>query len=145
VFAILKRPPHLLFDDVMRSAPNHVRFRLSPHVVLELGARAKRPGDRMAGETVLLDACHESTHERPPYQRLLGDAMRGDQLLFAREDGVLAAWRVVEPVIGDAAAKLPLYRYQPGTWGPAEAQQMIRGGWHDPDATRNCDDTTNQG
>lgn len=140
VFVTLKRPPHLLFDDVVAAPPNHVRFRLSPHVVLELGARAKRPGDKMTGETVLLDACHESTHEKPPYQRLLGDAMRGDQLLFAREDAVLAAWRVVDPVIADASLKLPLHVYKPGTWGPLEAQRMISGGWHDPAGDETCVD-----
>jgi glucose-6-phosphate 1-dehydrogenase len=135
VFVTLKRPPHTLFEDVVSAPPNHFRFRLSPHVVLELGARAKRPGDKMLGETVLLDACHESASERPPYQRLLGDAMRGDQLLFAREDGVLAAWRVVEPVIGEASSKLPFHCYKSGTWGPAEADRLIPDGWHNPDAT----------
>src|SRR5262249_53190388 len=80
VFVTFRRPPYSLFRDVNLSAPNHVRFRLSPHVVLELGARAKRPGDVLEGENVLLDACHESSHEKPPYERLLGDAMRGDQM-----------------------------------------------------------------
>src|SRR5262249_15639933 len=84
----LRRPPFGLFADVASSPPNHLRFRLSPHVVLELGARAKEAGDAMTGETVLLDACHESTNEKPPYERLLGDAMRGDQMLFARQDSV---------------------------------------------------------
>jgi glucose-6-phosphate 1-dehydrogenase len=138
VFITLKRPPYSLFRDVVSSLPNHVRFRLSPHVVLELGARAKQPGDELTGETVLLDACHESTREKPPYQRLLGDAMRGDQMLFAREDAVLAAWRVVDPVIGDRGAKLPLHQYEPGTWGPAAANELIPDGWHNPVGDEEC-------
>ena len=65
-----------------------------------------------------------------PYERLLRDAMRGDQTLFAREDSVLAAWRVVEPVLG---ATVPIYPYQPGTWGPPEAEQIAGlARWHDP-------------
>lgn len=130
VFVTLKRPPFALFKDVPQSPPNHLRFRLSPQVILELGARAKQAGDAMMGEVVLLDACHESTHDKPPYQRLLGDAMRGDQMLFAREDSLEAAWRVVDRVIGDHSAALPLFNYEPGTWGPKEAGAMIPEGWH---------------
>jgi glucose-6-phosphate 1-dehydrogenase len=139
VFVTLRRPPYALFRDVALSAPNHVRFRLSPHVVLELGARAKRPGDVLEGENVLLDACHESAHEKPPYERLLGDAMRGDQMLFAREDAVLPAWSVVDPVVGDRSTTLPLFDYEPGTWGPAETDGLIPNGtWHNPVGDKNC-------
>jgi len=139
VFVTLRRPPYALFRDVTLAAPNHVRFRLSPHVVLELGARAKRPGDILEGESVLLDACHESSHEKPPYERLLGDAMRGDQMLFAREDAVLPAWRVVDPVVGDRSTTLPLFDYEPGTWGPAEVDGLIaNGAWHNPVGDKNC-------
>ncbi len=132
VFVSLKRPPHLLFDDVASAPPNHFRFRLSPHVVLELGARAKRPGEALRGEEVQLFACHESAHEKPPYERLLGDAMRGDQMLFAREDSVMEAWRVVDPVIGEKSRSLPIVPYACGSWGPAEAGDLIGGGWHNP-------------
>jgi glucose-6-phosphate 1-dehydrogenase len=134
VFVALKRPPFRLFDDVSKAPPNHLRFRLSPHVLLELGARAKRPGDAMIGESVTLDAHHETSADRPPYERLLGDAMRGDQLLFAREDSVIPAWRVVDPVVADRAARLPTYPYEPGSWGPSEASELIPGGWHEPPA-----------
>jgi glucose-6-phosphate 1-dehydrogenase len=132
VFVTLKSPPFGLFADVFVAPPNHFRFRLSPQVVLELGARAKHPGDRMTGEVVLLDACRETRDERPPYERLLGDAMRGDQVLFAREDSVEAAWRVVDPVVGDKSVNLPLFTYEPGTWGPRESDAMIPQGWHAP-------------
>jgi glucose-6-phosphate 1-dehydrogenase len=132
VFVTLKRPPFKLFDDVAKTPPNHLRFRLSPLVVLELGARAKRPGDAMLGESVSLDACHETSADRPPYERLLGDAMRGDQLLFARDDSVIPAWHVIDPVIGNRAAALPTYSYAQGSWGPSEADALIPGGWHQP-------------
>ncbi len=126
----LKYPPQVIFDDVRFAAPNHFRFQLSPRVLLELGARAKRAGESFAGEDVQLVACHEERLDVPPYQRLLGDAMRGDQTLFAREDSVLDAWRVVEPVLSVAT---PLYPYEPGTWGPAEANAIVDNGvWHNP-------------
>jgi glucose-6-phosphate 1-dehydrogenase len=142
VFVSLRRPPFALFTDVNLSPPNHLRFRLSPDVVLELGARAKQSGDVMQGETVLLDACHQSEREKPPYQRLLADAIRGDQMLFAREDSVLAAWRVVDPVIGERSAALPLYSYEPGSWGPAEADGLVPGRWHDPRDNGDCEERT---
>ena len=127
----LKPPPHVLFGDVS-AAPNYFRFRLSPHVVLALGARAKRPGEAMVGEEVQLVACHEHGDEMAPYERLLADAMRGDQTLFAREDAVEAAWCVVDRVLGRTT---PLHIYDTGTWGPPEAAALLDGGrWHDPQA-----------
>ena len=126
----LNFPPQSLFDDVRKSEPNQFRFRLSPEVILELRARAKLPGESMTGEDVRLDAFHQHGDEMAPYERLLRDAMRGDQTLFAREDSVLAAWRVVEPVLG---ASVPIHQYQPGTWGPPEAAQIAGPArWHDP-------------
>jgi glucose-6-phosphate 1-dehydrogenase len=133
VFVELKRPPYMLFDDIWSAQPNHLLFRLSPHVVLELGARAKRPGETMIGENVMLTASHESPDDMPPYARLLADAMKGDQMLFAREDSVEAAWRIVEPAIGASAERLPLFTYEPGSWGPAESDGLIAGArWHNP-------------
>ena len=130
VFVPLHRPPLSVFDDVRTSPPNHVRFRVSPDVVIELGARAKRAGDTMTGESVDLDACRDAVNVTPPYQRLLGDAMRGDQMLFARTDNVIAAWRVVEPILD---MRSPVIPYEPGTFGPAEADRLIPdGAWHDP-------------
>src|SRR2546423_897847 len=64
-----------------------------------------------------------------PYERLLGDALDGDPSLFAREDTVEAAWRIVEPVLDDAVA---VHQYRPGTWGPHQAARLAPGGWHDP-------------
>ena len=126
----LKRPPQLLFADVPSATPNRFRFRLSPHVELGLAARAKLPGETMAGEDVQLVACHEHGGEMAPYERLLRDAMRGDQSLFAREDSVEHAWRVVEPVLGQTT---PPEQYEPGTWGPPQAGALMNGAcWHDP-------------
>jgi glucose-6-phosphate 1-dehydrogenase len=67
-----------------------------------------------------------------PYERLLSDAMRGDQMLFARQDAVEASWRVVDPVIGPNSSRAPSAPYATGTWGPAEAEALIPDGWHNP-------------
>jgi glucose-6-phosphate 1-dehydrogenase len=131
VFVALKRPPHIVFDDIDTAAANHVRFRLSPEVLIELGARAKRPGEAMVGEEVNLDACRDTMNVVPPYQRLLGDAMRGDQMLFSRTDAMLSAWRVVEPVLNLAT---PVSPYEPGSYGPPEAERFIpNAAWHKPE------------
>jgi glucose-6-phosphate 1-dehydrogenase len=129
VIVELKYPPQAIFDDVRSTAPNHFRFQLSPHIRLELKARAKRAGETYAGEDVNLCATHEEGAAKTPYQRLLGDALRGDQTLFAREDSVEDAWRIVEPVLGNVT---PVHTYAPGTWGPAEANAIAGGVWHDP-------------
>jgi glucose-6-phosphate 1-dehydrogenase len=90
----------------------------------------------MTGHDVELLARSESVNDMLPYERLLGDAMRGDQMLFASEDGIEAAWRVVDPALSNA---IPVYEYQPGTWGPDAADALIApdGQWHTPivDAT----------
>jgi len=119
-----------MFEDVPTSPPNHLRFRLSPDVVLELGARAKRAGDALVGEEVDLDACRDTLNTLPPYQRLLGDAMRGDQMLFARSDAVETAWRIVDAILDDHG---PVHLYEPGSWGPREAEALLGDArWHDP-------------
>jgi glucose-6-phosphate 1-dehydrogenase len=131
VLVSLKRPPTNVFDDDAHTSFNfnYLRFRLSPDVFLSLGARAKMPGEAMVGEEVELVARHQSPEEMAPYERLLGDAMRGDQRLFAREDAVEAAWRVVNGVLDDACA---VYAYAPGTWGPPEADRLVWPCWHAP-------------
>jgi glucose-6-phosphate 1-dehydrogenase len=134
VLVELRRPPIPVFDREHPADPNTLRFTLSPKVELALGARAKLPGEAMAGENVELVARHDHPDEMPPYERLLGDAMRGDATLFAREDSVEAAWRVVEPILGDAT---PVHPYEPGTWGPSEADRLLgrRDHWHVPKGT----------
>jgi glucose-6-phosphate 1-dehydrogenase len=131
VLVELHHPPQTVFDTPDDSAPNSLRFQLGPEVQLALRARAKSPGEEMVGEEVELLAQHHHPGEMPPYERLLGDAMRGDPTLFAREDSVEAAWTVVEPILGDV---VPVHAYEPGTWGPAEADRLIGAGgtWHAP-------------
>ncbi len=126
-----KRPPRETFGEIVPGLSNHLRLRLSPEVVIAQGVRVKVPGERMVGEDVELIATHQRGDEMAPYERLLGDALRGDQSLFAREDAVEAQWQVVAPVLGDVT---PLYEYDPNTWGPGEADQLIAsdGGWLDP-------------
>jgi glucose-6-phosphate 1-dehydrogenase len=99
---------------------------------ISLGARAKKPGEAMAGEPVELFAQHESGAERPPYQRLIGDATRGDQSLFSREDSVEAAWRIVDGVLAEPPRP---FEYEPGSWGPPQAGVLLRNDqWHEPAA-----------
>ena len=133
VIVSFKRPPRETFAEKALSLPNRLRFRLSPEVVIALGMRVKLPGERMDGEDVELIAKHQSTEEMSPYERLLGDALRGDQTLFAREDAIEAQWRIVEPILGNVT---PVYQYEPNTWGPAEAESMIGDpdGWVNPES-----------
>jgi glucose-6-phosphate 1-dehydrogenase len=131
VFAELKAPPQVVFTESEPVQSNYVRFRLSPNIVLSLGARAKQPGEEMVGESVELVAREQPHDEIKPYERLLGDAMRGDSSLFAREDAVEEAWRIVDPIQGNVT---PVHLYDSNTWGPAEADKLVAdvGGWHNP-------------
>src|SRR5690242_18203117 len=95
----LKCPPVAVFDAIDATQSNYFRFRLSPEVVISLGARVKRPGEQMVGEDVELVARHSVAGEKTSYERLIGDAFRGDPTLFARDDVVEAAWRVIDPVL----------------------------------------------
>jgi glucose-6-phosphate 1-dehydrogenase len=127
-----KRPPHAVFDTASAPEADYVRFRLSPDVAISLGARVKLAGEAMVGEAVELLVRHVAGDEATPYERLLGDAVRGDAMLFVREDAVEAAWRVVDPVLGK---KTPVYEYEPNTWGPSEVDQIVANGsgWHNPE------------
>jgi glucose-6-phosphate 1-dehydrogenase len=125
VLVEFRRPPLELFGELIPARSNHLRLHLGPDVRIELGMRVKVPGDQLVGQDVELIAADHPTGARPPYERLLGDAMEGDTELFARQDTVEAQWRVVDPVVGDDAT--PLYEYDQGTWGPEEANQLIAG------------------
>ncbi len=118
-----------MLDEIEPPLSNYFRFRLTPDGTIALGTKTKIPGVAMVGERMELVAQQGFRDEIDPYERLLGDAMKGDATLFAREDGVEAAWRVVQPVL---EAPMPLYEYVPNTWGPREADQLIEGGWHNP-------------
>jgi glucose-6-phosphate 1-dehydrogenase len=128
----LTAPPLALFDDVGPPTPNYLRFRLSPEVVISVGARVKRHGGEMRGEPVELVARHEPRSATLPYERLLRDALRGDASLFTRDDSVEAAWRVVDPALAGNEA---VHQYDQGTWGPPAAAGIFSssGGWSDPE------------
>jgi glucose-6-phosphate 1-dehydrogenase len=129
VLVTLKRPP------LRRMGPeetNHLRFRLSPDVTIALGARIKKTGEHMVSEPTELKVVHQPDgEEMDAYERLLGDAMEGDPTLFSRQDGVEAAWAIVDPILGNAT---PVHEYKPGTWGPPDAARLTAdvGGWHVP-------------
>ena len=131
VIVDLKCAPLAIFDENQPALSNYFRFRLGPDVVISAGVRVKRAGEEMRGEPVELIAHRQPGREKSPYERLLGDAIRGDTALFTRDDCVEAAWRVIDPVLGNAA---PVSEYAPGTWGPSAAARIVAGeeGWHDP-------------
>jgi len=135
VFVELKLPPQVVFTEATPSVGNYVRFRLSPQVAIAIGARAKRPGEGMAGQPVELSVVEQPEQGRDgrmdAYERLLGDAMAGDATLFARQDVVEAAWAIVDPVIHGPS---PMYEYECGSWGPPQADRLVAevGGWNTP-------------
>ncbi len=139
VMVDLKRPPLAIFDEIAAHESNYFRFRLSPEDVISAGTRVKKPGEEMQGECLELVARSRPKREKSPYERLLGDAIRGDAMLFTRDDCVEAAWHVVNPALGDVRE---VEQYDPGNWGPASAATIVQGseGWHDPqpEATRPC-------
>ncbi len=143
VLVEMKQPPQAVFHEPEPAGAGYFRFRLTPDMSISLGARAKKPGEALVGEAVELYASHQSGTERPPYQRLIGDATRGDQSLFAREDSVEAAWRIVDGVLAGA----PPLVYEPGSWGPPEADGvLVRGDrWHEPAARSRVVEATAQG
>ncbi len=132
VIVILKRPPQNVFGETLNESRNYVRFRLGPdRVAVAIGARAKVPGDKMIGDETELFVYHQRGDEMEAYERLIGDAMIGDPSLFARQDGVEASWRVVDPIL---KMPTPVHEYEPGTWGPRESHALIApfGGWQSP-------------
>lgn len=126
----LRQPP-VVFPSC--TAPtNHVRFRISPEVTMAFGLTANDPEDRMIGQAIeILASRHPAAGEMDAYERVLTDAMAGDASLFARQDYVEEAWRIVDPVLNGAT---PVQEYAPGSWGPAPAGTPVLppGGWHDP-------------
>ncbi len=134
VLVEFKPPPCAAFGEKMEH-PNYVRFRLGPDVAIALGVRSKAPGEAMVGQELELLATRGIGVEMAAYDRLLGDAMKGDATLFAREDAIEAEWRIVAPILNSTTSP---HEYQPGTWGPDEADRLIDrpGGWAKPFATR---------
>ena len=130
----LRRPPTVF--PTCAPAQNYFRFRISPEVTAAFGLTVMDQEEKMIGEQVeLLASHHPGAEEMDAYERVLGDAMAGDATLFAREDYVEEAWRIVDPVL---KAGTPVYEYEPGTWGPSEVDQKVAppGGWQNPTVTK---------
>ncbi|HEU4531413.1 MAG TPA: glucose-6-phosphate dehydrogenase [Steroidobacteraceae bacterium] len=137
VMVRLRDPERQLFDA---STPNYVHFRLGPgRVSIGFGVRTKEPGEEMVGRASELLMC-DLDSRTGPYERLIGDALRGDPTLFARQDSIEAAWRIVDPILrAPGAVPAEPFAYAPGSWGPREADALAAdvGGWFNP--TFGCD------
>jgi glucose-6-phosphate 1-dehydrogenase len=125
------RQPPTMFSDFNLQA-NYFRFRISPEVTLAFGMNVIAPGQETVSQTdEMVVSRHPRADEMDAYERVLGDAMAGDPTLFAREDYVEEAWRIVDPVL---KANTPIKEYDPQTWGPSDVDQSVApvGGWQDP-------------
>jgi glucose-6-phosphate 1-dehydrogenase len=130
VLAKFKLPPTVI--RASRLTQNHLRFRISPDVDIAMGMTVMASGEEMVGESAeMLAHHHPEATEMDAYERVLGDAMAGDAAIFARQDYVEEAWRIVDPILKLAT---PAYEYEPGTWGPKEAATHIAppSGWVNP-------------
>jgi len=126
----LRRPP-MIFQGFHLDS-NYCRFRISPDVTLAIGANVIAPGEETRSQTAeMVGTQLPGADEMDAYERVLGDAMEGDSTLFAREDYVEEAWRIVDPVLKGGT---PVYEYEPGTWGPKEVDSKVSppGGWQNP-------------
>jgi glucose-6-phosphate 1-dehydrogenase len=128
VLVRLRDPPPLFS---IPTEPNHLRYRIGPDIEVGIGLNVMDPivkGDSDPLE--LLASRRPGINEVDAYERVLTDAMRGDRILFAREDYIEEAWRIVDPVV---KAGTPVYEYEPGSWGPKEVARITpEGGWHNP-------------
>jgi glucose-6-phosphate 1-dehydrogenase len=130
-----QRPPRMLFADAAAGRPrsDHLRFRLGAAGGISLQLQAKEAGDHLASRAVELDVTGEELfgESDEPYERLLEDAMRGDQRRFGRADLVDEQWRIVQQIIDHPS---PVKYYEPGAWGPDEAIDLAApyGGWTEP-------------
>jgi glucose-6-phosphate 1-dehydrogenase len=133
VLVRLRRPPHVYNSEALE--PNYIRLRISPDVAIALGMMVLSPIKEGASlPTEMVATHHPEANEMDAYERVLGEAIAGDSTLFAREDYVEEAWRIVDPVLRGGT---PVHEYEPGTWGPSEASEAVvpPGGWHAPELT----------
>lgn len=128
----MRQPPTMYKQYSLE--PNYVRLRISPDIVLAFGLNVTSPIQESQSQlSELLASRHPYAKEMDAYERVLGDAMCGDATLFAREDYVEEAWRIVDPVL---KATTPLYEYDPNSWGPAEVERVTPlCGWRNPVVT----------
>jgi glucose-6-phosphate 1-dehydrogenase len=123
-----RKPPSLVSGHLLQQ--NHLRLRLSPDVTIAMGMMVLTPGEDLSAETVEMLASRFPRGGIDAYERVLGGAMEGDTTMFAREDYVEEAWRIVDPVL---KAGTPVYEYEPNTWGPSEVERVTPpGGWINP-------------
>jgi glucose-6-phosphate 1-dehydrogenase len=130
VLVRLRQPPTIFRDFDLE--PNYCRFRINPDITIAIGANVIARGQETHSETSeMLGTQLPRANEMDAYERVLGDAMHGDATLFAREDYVEEAWRIVDPVLKNGS---PVYEYEPGTWGPKEVDARVSPprGWHNP-------------
>ena len=126
----LRRPPTMYQSFDLES--NYCRLRISPDVTIAIGANTVAPESEARCQTAeMVGSRLPRAEDMDAYERVLGDAMQGDATLFAREDYVEEAWRIVDPVLKDGT---PVYEYEPGTWGPKEVDSSVAppGGWQNP-------------
>jgi glucose-6-phosphate 1-dehydrogenase len=130
VFARFHKPPSVISESQLTA--NHLRFRISPDMAIAIGMMVMAPGEEFAGRDVEMLASREPRHdEMDAYERVLTDAMEGDASIFARQDYVEEAWRIVDPIFKQPT---PVFAYEPKTWGPKEVDERLAppGGWHNP-------------
>jgi glucose-6-phosphate 1-dehydrogenase len=130
ILARFRTPPTLIPESHLQD--NYLRLRLSPDVIIAMGMMSLCPtAEGLTLETGEMVASHcERADEMDAYERVLGAAMAGDSSLFAREDYVEEAWRIVEPVL---KKNTTVYAYTPNTWGPKEVERVTpHGGWNNP-------------
>ena len=126
----LRQPPTMFHGFDLQ--PNHCRLRISPDVTIAIGTNVIAPGTETQSQTAeMVGTRLPRADEMDAYERVLGDAMHGDATLFAREDYVEEAWRIVDPVL---KAATPIHEYEPGTWGPKEVDERVSPscGWLNP-------------
>ncbi|MCM3900739.1 MAG: hypothetical protein ND866_03455, partial [Pyrinomonadaceae bacterium] len=124
-----RKPPTIIRAEAL--AQNYFRFRVSPEVSIAMGMMVMAPGEEMVGQVAEMAASrHPDSAEVGAYERVLGDAMEGDSTLFARQDYVEEAWRIVDPVL---KAGTRISEYDTNTWGPSDVERVTpAGGWSNP-------------
>lgn len=128
------KQPSTIYASIAKGF-NHLRFRINPDLLIAFGMNMMAPGEKMEAVTnEILWSRSPNDDEKDAYGRLITDAMQGDTTLFARQDYVEEAWRIVDPYL---KMNTPVYEYEPNTWGPGEADQKLKpvGGWNNPDLT----------
>jgi glucose-6-phosphate 1-dehydrogenase len=127
----LKQPPHDVFGIEPAHPEDSLRFRIWPETAVSLTLHGKKPGAGWEPQAEELSFAQQAGSDIRPYDRLIGAALNADRWLFARQDTVEAAWRIVDPILDDA---VPVHPYAQGSWGPKEADRLLPAGdtWHDP-------------